>query len=108
MFAPFAALADLIDAQRVLLNGQFSDALEFARDIADTHPVDAALISARALIEFGNTKEAERYAAFAVRVAPKSFSARLLKTAQKPQWRSPNRHSTSKFSLPRSLGLGSD
>ena len=58
VFAPFAALADLIDAQRALLNGQFSDALEFARDIADTHPVDATLISARALIEFGNTKEA--------------------------------------------------
>ena len=85
----------------MLLNGQFSDALEFARDIADTHPVDATLISARALIEFGNTKEAERYAAFAVRVAPKSFSARLhTATAQ--------RHSTSKFSLRRSLGLGSD
>ena len=29
VFAPFAALADLIDAQRVLLNGQFSEALEF-------------------------------------------------------------------------------
>ena len=73
MFAPFAVLEHLIDAQWMLLNGQFSDALEFARDIADTHPVDAALISARALIEFGNTKEAERYAAFAVRVAPKSI-----------------------------------
>jgi len=73
VFAPFAELEDLIDAQWVLLNGQFSDALEFARDIADTHPVDAALISARDLIEFGNTKEAERYAAFAVRVAPKSI-----------------------------------
>ena len=73
MFAPFAVLEDLIDAQWVLLHGQFSDVLEFARDIADTHPVDAALISARALIEFGNTKEAERYAAFAVRVAPKSI-----------------------------------
>jgi Flp pilus assembly protein TadD len=98
---PFVTLADLIDAQRMLLNGQFSDALEFAHDIADTHPVDAALISAHALIEFGNPKEAESYAAFAVRVAPKSFSARLLMaTAQ--------RHSTSKFSLPRSLGLGSD
>ena len=98
---PFATLADLIDAQRVLLNGQFSDALEFAHDIADTHPVDAARIIARAQIEFGNPKKAERYAAFAVRVAPKSFSARLLMaTAQ--------RHSTSKFSLPRPLGLGSD
>ena len=73
MFALFAALEDLIDAQWVLLNGQFSDALEFARDIADTHPFDAALISARALIEFGNTKESERYAAFAVRFAPKSI-----------------------------------
>ena len=91
----------MIDAQRVLLNGQFSDALEFAHDIADIYPVDAALISARALIEFGNPKEAERYAAFTVRVAPKSFSARLIMaTAQ--------RHSTSKFSLPCSLGLGSD
>ena len=30
VFAPFAALADLIDAQRALLNGQFSEALEFA------------------------------------------------------------------------------
>ena len=27
VFAPFAALADLIDAQRALLNGQFSDCL---------------------------------------------------------------------------------
>ena len=98
---PFATLTDLIDAQRVLLNGQFSDALEFAHDIADTHLVDATLISAHALIEFGNTKEAERYAAFTVRVAPKSFSARLIMaTAQ--------RHSTSKFSLRRSLGLGGD
>ena len=78
MSAPFAAIADLIDAQWALLNGQFSEALEFAHDIADTRPVDAALISARALIELGNPKEAERYAAFAVRVAPKSFSARLL------------------------------
>ena len=84
--APFAALADLIDAQRALLNGQFSEALEFAHDIADTQPVDAALISARALIELGDPKEAERYAAFAVRVAPKSFSARLLlATAQRHQ-----------------------
>jgi Flp pilus assembly protein TadD len=68
--APFSAFADLIDAQRALLNGQFSKALEFSHDIADTHPVDAALISARALIELGNPKEAERYASFAVRVAP--------------------------------------
>ena len=84
--APFAVFADLIDAQRALLNGQFSEALEFAHEIADTHPVDAALISARALIELGNPKEAERYAAFAVRVAPKSFSARLLlATAQRHQ-----------------------
>lgn len=30
VFAPFAGLADLIDAQRALLNGQFSEALEFA------------------------------------------------------------------------------
>jgi hypothetical protein len=29
VFAPFAALADLIDAQRALLNGQFSEALGF-------------------------------------------------------------------------------
>lgn len=86
VFAPFAAIADLIDAQRALLNGQFSEALEFAHEIADTHPVDAALISARALIELGNPKQAERYAAFAVRVAPKSFSARLLlATAQRHQ-----------------------
>ena len=28
--APFAALADLIDAQRALLNGQFSEALELS------------------------------------------------------------------------------
>ena len=75
VFAPFAALADLIDAQRALLNGQFSEALEFAHEIAETHPVDAALISARALIELGNPKEAERYADFAVRVAP-HWSAR--------------------------------
>ena len=30
VFAPFAALSDLIDVQRALLNGQFSEALEFA------------------------------------------------------------------------------
>ena len=82
VFAPFVAFTDLIDAQQALLNGQFSEALEFAHDIADTHPVDVALISARALIELGKPKEVERYAAFAVRVAPKSFSARpLLATA---------------------------
>jgi hypothetical protein len=40
VFAPFAALEDLIEAQWVLLNGQFFDALAFARDIADTHPVE--------------------------------------------------------------------
>ena len=86
MVSATSAFADLIDAQRALLNGQFSKALEFAHDIADAHPVDAALISARALIELGNPKEAERYAAFAVRVAPKSFSARLLlATAQRHQ-----------------------
>ena len=86
VFAPFAAFAGLIDAQRALLNGQFSEALAFANEIADTHPIDAALISARALIELGNPKEAERYAAFAVRVALKSFSARLLlATAQRHQ-----------------------
>ena len=39
VFAPFAALADLMDARRALLNGQFSEALEFAHDIADT-PTD--------------------------------------------------------------------
>ena len=86
MVSATSVFADLIDAQRALLNGQFSKALEFAHDIADAHPVDAALISARALIELGNPKEAERYAAFAVRVAPKSFSARLLlATAQRHQ-----------------------
>ena len=86
MVSATSAFADLIDAQRALLNGQFSKALEFAHDIADAHPVDAALISARALIELGNPKEAERYAAFAVCVAPKSFSARLLlATAQRHQ-----------------------
>ena len=30
VFASFAALAELIDAQQALLNGQFSEALEFA------------------------------------------------------------------------------
>lgn len=80
VFAPCVAFTDLIDAQQALLNGQFSEALEFAHDIADTHPVDVALISARALIELDNPKKAERYAAFAVRVAPKSLSARLLLT----------------------------
>ena len=43
VFAPFAALADLMDAQRALLNGQFSEALEFAHDIADTHPFETQL-----------------------------------------------------------------
>ena len=86
VFVPFVAFANLSDSQRALLNGQFSEALEFAHEIADTHPVDAALISARALIELGDPKEAERYAAFAVRVTPKSFSARLLlATAQRHQ-----------------------
>lgn len=47
MSAPFAASADLNDAQRALLTGQFSQAFELAKDIADTHPVDAAVISAR-------------------------------------------------------------
>ena len=70
MSVPFAASADLSDAQRALLTGQFSQAFEFAKDIADTHPIDAALISARALIELGQPKEAEKYAAFAVRSAP--------------------------------------
>jgi hypothetical protein len=37
VFGPIAALADLIDAQRALLIGQFSEALERAHDIADTH-----------------------------------------------------------------------
>ena len=59
MSVPFAASADLSDAQRALLTGQFSQAFEFAKDIADTHPIDAALISARALIELGQPKEAE-------------------------------------------------
>ena len=76
--APVATFADLVDAQRALLAGEFANAFEYAQQISDTHPVDAALISARALIELGDPKEAERYAAFAVRVAPKSFSARLL------------------------------
>lgn len=58
MVSATSAFADLIDAQRALLNGQFSKALEFAHDIADAHPVDAALISARTLIELGNSKEA--------------------------------------------------
>lgn len=56
MVSATSAFADLIDAQRALLNGQFSEAVEFAHDIADNHPVDAALISARALIELGNPK----------------------------------------------------
>ena len=50
VFVPFVAFANLSDSQRALLNGQFSEALEFAHEIADTHPVDAALISVRALI----------------------------------------------------------
>ena len=50
VFAPFAVFADLMDSRRALLNGQFSEALEFAHDIEDTHPVDATLISARLLL----------------------------------------------------------
>ena len=37
MVSATSAFADLIDAQRGLLNGQFSKALEFAHDIADAH-----------------------------------------------------------------------
>ena len=51
--APFAALADLIDAQRALLNGQFSEALEFAHEIADTHAVDAVCPSLVKVSEVG-------------------------------------------------------
>ena len=50
MSVPFAASADLSDAQRALLTGQFSQAFEFAKDIADTHPIDAALLSAHLLL----------------------------------------------------------
>ena len=51
--APFAALADLIDAQRALLNGQFSEALEFAHEIADTRAVDAVCPSLVKVSEVG-------------------------------------------------------
>ena len=40
VFAPFAALADLIDAQRALLNGQYSEALEFALKVFEQGLLD--------------------------------------------------------------------
>jgi len=72
------AFADLADAHRALLTGQYAQAITYAREINDRHPVDAALITARALIELGKPAEAEQYAAFAVQISPTSFSARLL------------------------------
>ena len=86
IFSTSITVADLRDAQIAILSQQYDLALSEAAKIAKSHPIDAALISARASIELGNPAQGEKYAAFAVKAAPKSFSARLLlATAQRHQ-----------------------
>lgn len=86
IFSTSITVADLRDAQIEILSQQYDLALSEAAKIAKSHPIDAALISARASIELGNPAQGEKYAEFAVKAAPKSFSARLLlATAQRHQ-----------------------
>lgn len=86
IFSTSITVADLRDAQIAILSQQYDLALSEAAKIAKSHPIDAALISARASIELGNPAQGVKYAAFAVKAAPKSFSARLLlATAQRHQ-----------------------
>ena len=78
IFSTSITVADLRDAQIAILSQQYDLVLSEAAKIAKSHPIDAALIRARASIELGNPAQGEKYAEFAVKAAPKSFSARLL------------------------------
>ena len=76
MTAP--AFADLKTAQDALKTGNFPLALNEAQKIKRSHPVDAALITARSLIELGRPQDAERVIRPLVDQVPKFFSARML------------------------------
>ena len=72
------AFADLKTAQHALKTGDFSLALNEAQKIKRSHPVDAALITARSLIELDRPQDAERVIRPLVDQVPKFFSARML------------------------------
>lgn len=74
-----AAGQSLLDDTRALLSaGQFNDAIANASELSKTHPLDAALVLARANLELGFYEQAEIAAKRAVELAPLGFDARFL------------------------------
>lgn len=70
--------ADLKAAQTALVQKDFPRALSEARIIRQTHPIDAILIEARALLELGQPEKSEALMQKLVQAAPKFYAARML------------------------------
>lgn len=73
-----ATNATLEQAQQALVTGQFTTAQGVARQIETDHPVDAALIFARASLELGQLDAAMEAAHLAQTRAPKLAQARVM------------------------------
>ncbi len=70
---------DLRAAQTALAQGQYDQARANALAIQNQHPVDAALIYAKASLELGLLDDAERAANEAIRLAPALADPRVMK-----------------------------
>ena len=101
-----AAGQSLLDDTRALLSaGQFNDAIANASELSETHPLDAALVLARANLELGFYEQAEIAAKRAVDLAPFGFDARfLLATALARQGRT----SSARLQFRRAIDLATN
>ena len=75
---PHVVRADLKAAQTALGAGDFVAALKEVQPVWQTHPLDAALITARSNLELGRPDLAEKAARDALTMKPDSYAALLL------------------------------
>ncbi|MEK9640947.1 MAG: hypothetical protein VW297_05365 [Paracoccaceae bacterium] len=75
---PHVVRADLKAAQTALVAGDFVAALKEVQPVWQTHPLDAALITARSTLELGRPDLAEKAARAALTMKPDSYAALLL------------------------------
>lgn len=75
---PHGVRADLKAAQTALGAGDFVAALKEVQPVWQTHPLDAALITARSTLELGRPDLAEKAARDALTMKPDSYAALLL------------------------------
>ncbi len=75
---PHFVRADLKAAQTALGAGDFVAALKEVQPVWQTHPLDAALITARSTLELGRPDLAEKAARDALTMKPDSYAALLL------------------------------